>query len=383
MINVNITRYLDERPRQLQELKQKGTKVIGYLPGNYIPEELIYAGGAVPVCLISGGDRLPLQAAQSIIPGVFCPFSRAQLGEMILKRKPYYQLVDMVVCPITCQHLKKVAEIWEYRGNIEVFKLGIPHQHNNEFEIEYFTERLRVLRNRLQAYTGQEISEDRLRNAIKLYNKMKYLLSQIGSLRRVDPPPLGSREFVLLNHASYYADPAFMIKTLENIYAELKEKTHSKEIGKPRIMLIGPNIADGDYEVFNLIEEAGGTVVTEEVFEGMRDCRMMVEEEGDPIGALASAYLNNRIPPAFMRYSTGKRFNNVLKMISEYNIKGIIWYELLCCETYDVESYYFAQKLKERGIPVLVLESEYGSFNTGQTRTRIQAFIELLKGGVE
>ena len=90
-----------------------------------------------------------------------------------------------------------------------------------------------------------------------------------------------------------------------------------------------------------------------------------------------------RIPCAFLRHATKKRFDFVLKLIDEFNVSGIIWYELLCCETYDAESYYFAEKLGERGIPVLILESDYSTDATGQLKTRIEAFIEILKGEME
>ena len=37
----------------------------------------------------------------------------------------------------------------------------------------------------------------------------------------------------------------------------------------------------------------------------------------------------------------------------------MLWYQLLCCEMYDEESYLFEQVLRERGIPMLVVESDY------------------------
>jgi benzoyl-CoA reductase/2-hydroxyglutaryl-CoA dehydratase subunit BcrC/BadD/HgdB len=55
---------------------------------------------------------------------------------------------------------------------------------------------------------------------------------------------------------------------------------------------------------------------------------------------------------------------------------------LLCCETYDAESYYFAKKMAERNIPMLILESDYDTSDTGQIKTRLEAFIEIVKGAV-
>ena len=96
--------------------------------------------------------------------------------------------------------------------------------------------------------------------------------------------------------------------------------------------------------------------------------------------SLARGYLIDRVPCAFMRNSAKKRLDFVLKLIKDFNVSGVIWYELLGCETYDSESYYFARKLEERNIPMLILESDYGTADTGQLKTRIEAFIEIVKG---
>jgi benzoyl-CoA reductase/2-hydroxyglutaryl-CoA dehydratase subunit BcrC/BadD/HgdB len=88
------------------------------------------------------------------------------------------------------------------------------------------------------------------------------------------------------------------------------------------------------------------------------------------------------VPCAFMRYSAKKRLDFALQLIEDFDVSGVIWYQLLCCETYDSESYYFAEKMKEENIPKLILESDYSTTDTGQMKTRIEAFIEILKGGV-
>jgi benzoyl-CoA reductase/2-hydroxyglutaryl-CoA dehydratase subunit BcrC/BadD/HgdB len=375
--------HLRERPSQLKEVKNKGVKIIGYFPGNYVPEELIYASGAVPLCLINGGDSPPAEAALSIVPQVICPFARAQIGERLLGENPYYSMIDMLVAPITCQHLKKVAEVWEYNGDLEIFKLGIPHQHNNDFELEYFTDRLRVLKDRLQVFTGNKITDEKITQAIGLYNKMRELLKNISSLRCTSPSLLSGLDFVKLNHASLYADPAFMVDFLDSLYHEQKDKQQVTKTDAPRILLIGPNIGYGDYKILELVKAAGGDIVIEEICEGIRYYWNKIESKGDLLKSLAKGYLVDRVPCAFMRYSTRKRFDFVLKLVKDFAVSGVIWYELLCCETYDAESYFFSQEMGERNIPMLILESDYSTVDTGQLKTRIEAFIEILRGVME
>jgi benzoyl-CoA reductase/2-hydroxyglutaryl-CoA dehydratase subunit BcrC/BadD/HgdB len=365
------------------EAKEKGVKIIGYFPGNYVPEEIIYASKAIPVCLTDGGNPHPADTALSIVPHIICPFARAQVGERLLKTNPYYSMLDMVIAPITCQHLKKVAEVWEYDGDLKVFKLGIPHQYDGDFELEYFTDRLKALKERLEAFTGNEITEERIHQSIRLYNKMRGLLKDISLLRRNLPPSLTALDFVKLTHASFYADPVFMVDRLESLYKELEKNPPKDKRNRPRLMLTGPNLARGDYKILELIEKAGGEVVIEELCEGMRCYWHHIENSGDPFQSLAMGYLRDRVPCAFMRSSTRKRLDFTLQLIADFSVSGVIWYELQCCEAYDQESYFFDKKMREQNIPMLIVESNYDISDVGPLRTRIEAFIELIKGGLD
>jgi benzoyl-CoA reductase/2-hydroxyglutaryl-CoA dehydratase subunit BcrC/BadD/HgdB len=365
----------------LKEAKEKGTKIIGYFPGNYVPEEIIYASGAIPICLTDGGTPRPADAGLSIVPPIICPFARAQLGEKLLKTNPYYKMIDMVVAPITCQHLKKVAEIWEYDGDLEIFKLGIPHQHDGDDELEYYTDRLRALKERLEKFTGTEITKERISNAIGLFNRMRDLLKNISLMRRSPSPPFTALDFAKLNHASLYADPVFMIDVLDSLYKELEKRQPADQHKSPRLLLIGPNLAQGDYKILELVERAGGEVVIEEICEGIRYYWTQIKNNGDPFQSLAKGYLRERVPCAFMRSSAKERLDFALRLIADFHVSGVIWYELQCCETYDQESYFFNKKLREKNMPMLIVESNYDVSDAGPLRTRIDAFVEVVKGG--
>lgn len=375
-----LVAYLRDRPEQLKKAKEKGVKIVGYFPGNYVPEELIYAAGAVPICLAHGGASNSAISALTVVPDIICPFARAQIGEQLLKSNPYYTMIDMLVAPITCQHIKKAAEIWEYFGDTKIFKLGVPHQYVFNFEIEYYANRLRDLKDTLHELTGNEVTQEKLSEAIKIYNKIRELLRKISLLRCFDNSPISSIEFFKLNQASLYADPNFMVNLLDSVYRDLKEKQTDIKTDAPRLMLIGPNIAYDDYKILELTESAGGNIVIEEICEGLRYYWNTIEEGDDLFQCLAKGYLVDRVPAAFLRSSAKKRLDFAKKKIDEFNVAAVIWYELLNCETYDAESYYFEKELSKRNIPVLILGAGYSLADVAQFNIRINAFIEMVKG---
>ena len=380
MKKTDLSLHLKARPAELKKAKAEGIKIIGTLPGNYVPEEIIYASGAIPICLVHGGLSEAADAALDQIPDIMCPFSRAQIGERILGKVPYYSMIDMLVAPITCQHIKKIAEVWEYHDDIDIFKLGIPHQYDTDFGLEYYIKRLESLKLRMGTVTGNEVTEGSLEEAIDLYNRMRGLLRKISFLRKSETLPISSPEFLDLNYASFYADPDFMVEYLEQVYKGLKKSDRDGNGANIRLLLMSPNVAYGDSKIFELIESAGAEVVVEEICEGTRYYWDDIERDDDPIASLAKGYLRDRMHCAFMRNSAKKRLDFALDLIKDFRVSGVLWYELIGCETYDTESYFFAQKLREHGIPMLTIESDYGTSDLGQIGVRIEAFTEQIGG---
>ena len=373
-----ITAHLENRPTELKRLKEKGQKVIGYFPGDYVPEEIIYASGAIPVCLCHGGNPRPVGAALSVTTRFICPFARALIGDRLIGEQPLYNLVDMLVTPVTCQHLRRAADIWQHHSGLPVFRLGVPME-NNEQGLKYYRDRLNDLNNKLQVFTGQAVTDESLWKAIELYNTLRSLLKKISLLRKNSAPAISTIDFIKLNHASFYADPVFMVDILSSLIKELERSVNEDEKGDNiRLLITGPNLAFGDYKVLEIANELGAQVVAEEFFEGVRYYWGNVEHAGSPVEALANRYLANKVPNGVMPAAASGRYDFIAGLAKDFKVDGIIWYQLLFCETYDIESYYFAHKMKQLGIPVLKIQSDYDVLDRGSIKTRMEAFVEML-----
>ncbi len=393
MIEAHIDSLLRQRLETLERAGKDGTKVVGYLPGGYVPEELIYASGAIPLCLATGGDGRVADEALSLVPSVICAFARAQIAQLMRQTDPFYSAIDLLVVPSTCQHMKKIGDVWEFQEGRQVFKLGVPYEHDKAFELEYYRDRLCSLKERLETLTGNHITDGGLIEAAETYNHLRRLLRTLGQTRRnahQGNEAINTLEFARLDHASFFADPVAMTASLEEICADFPSSADPSAgipdpslPRRPRLLLVGPNLAVGDYDLLKMVVDAGADIVVEDIFEGMRDCRQVVDLSGhqDCMEALARAYLIDKRPAAFMRGSLPLRLEHLHRLAREYAVSGVIWYQLLCCEFYDEESCYFQMMLQERGIPMLVVESDYHALDSGQLRTRLAAFIETIQGG--
>lgn len=380
IVTSQIASLMEARLGTLQEAGDGGTKIVGYLPGGYVPEELIYASGAIPLCLSHGGDARLAEEALSLVPTVICPFARAQIGETLLRTNPLYQKLDLAVVPCTCQHLKQVGDVWEYYEQVAIFKLGVPYDSKDDYEIDYFRNRLQELKRILERLTGNAITDEKLREAISVYNRLRGLLKTLSLTRRDPVPGISTLDFVRLSHVSMYADPVMTCYALEAVIGDLP-MPESALARRPRVMLMGPALAYGDHEILKMIAAGGADVVVEEVFEGVRDYWHEVDGDGDPLDVLARSYLLDKRPAAFMRGATSRRIDRAIELIEDFDVHGVVWYQLLCCEMYDEESYLFEKVLRERGIPMLMIESDYQNMDVGPVRTRLEAFVEIIEGG--
>jgi benzoyl-CoA reductase/2-hydroxyglutaryl-CoA dehydratase subunit BcrC/BadD/HgdB len=361
-LSIDVEKWIAE----LQSLKRKGRKIVGYLTGGFMPEELVWAGGAIPVGLNRGGDHEAVLKSNEYIPRFLDAYSRAQIGYWALQ-EPRYRLVDLMVVPCTDKNISAAADCWEMWTDTKVLKLGIPH-NKSEHAFKYYLDDLYLLKDEIEKLTGETITDAGLRAEIDLANRMRHLLRHISEMRKAERPPISGQEYVKLHHASFLADRKIMVGKLETLLRELTGKKGKKG---QRIMLIGSSIAEGDYKIYD--------VVTEDFAEGMRPYRHEVAGGGDLMTSLADAYFRQRTPPpAFFRPVTAERTAFLLKLAAEYRVDGIVWYSMLYRDAYDIGGINFGRIAEREGIPFIKIVSEYDNAEEGQLNTRIEAFIESI-----
>ena len=368
--------HLEKRPDNLIKAKKEGQKIVGYLPGGFLPEELVLAAGAVPVCLLRGGDSSMVQLSSQYICRWIDTFYRCQIGLGMSGKDPYYNILDLMVSPITDNHARALSDVLSYNTDLDIFSFGVPHMKEPATR-DYYLHGITGLKNKLEALTDNRITDDKLREAIRLCNRERELLRKISLLRKSEQVPISCADFVALNHGSYLADKTFMVNLLESVYDDLQAPTVETLKG-PRILLTGSTLAIGDSLALDIIEETGGMIVIEEFAEGIRPYWEDVKSEGDPMEALADCYFMDRICPAWFRPGT-ERLDFLIKLVNDFNVDGVIWYQLMFRESYKTESYYFPDRLKrETGLRMLLLESDYNPSEAGPMSTCAETFIQTI-----
>jgi len=106
-----------------------------------------------------------------------------------------------------------------------------------------------------------------------------------------------------------------------------------------------------------------------------------VEEGEKPLRAIARHYLNHSECPRFMEQNVMReRKQHLADIAREYKADGIIVAQMKFCEYWSYERVIDTIVLqRDYNLPVCSIEKEYVNSNTGQLRTRFQAFVESIE----
>lgn len=368
------------RIREMLDARNEGTtkKVIGTFC-LYVPEEIITAAGAVEVGLCAGADWAP-QEAEKYVPRNTCPLIKGFMGFKLARVCPYIESADLVVGENTCDGKKKA---YEQFGQLKpTFVMDVPHVRNEDTRQQWRHE-VRRLAERIQQETGQEITVDSLRAAIKLANNKRRALQRLDATRAADPAPISGLDSLLTVQAAFMDDSTRLTDAINRMADECEKRvtagTGVAPKGAKRILYTGTPMAVPNWKLFNIIEKAGGVVVGEECCTGSRYYKDLVDETGETLDelydAIADRYLN--IQCAIFTPNEGRK-EDVIRMAREQHADGILDCSLQFCTIYDMESFGMEKAAEEAGIPYLHLTTDYSGEDEGQLKTRIEAFLEMI-----
>lgn len=351
-----------------------------------VPEELIYAAGAIPVRLC-GGSYEASSIGDALVPRDTCPVVKASLGFSSLDLVSLYQRCDVVIIPTTCDAKRKMGE--ELSAFTEVWMLEVPHVKESEGSRRQWLEQLYALKKNIEKLTGKRFRGGKIRRkaldgAIKMVGKAQYEARRLYELRSASPPVIPGREAMLAINAYGFDTAPEWTEAMALLNDELKTRRREGRSvyseHAPRILLAGSPPIFPNWKIPSLLEEMGAVIVADESCMGSRYLYDPVgtteKSVTDMMVGIAARYLMPCVCPSFA--PNEDRLYRLLQMVDEFDINGIVYHVLKGCVIYDFELIRVEKIMKERNIPVLRIETDYSPEDIEQLRTRIEAFVEML-----
>ena len=365
-------------PIQVKELKEAGVPVVGTYC-TYTPWELIRAAGGIAVSLCSTSEK-PIAAAERHLPRNLCPLIKSSYGFALTDTCPYFHFCDLVVGETTCDGKKKM---YEYLAELRpTHVMQLPQTTDHVLSQELWRYEVMRLKKKLEEQFGVQITEEKLRAAIELRNKMHQTMLRFYDLSQLDAPVVTGRETMLVSdYLKFTFDYEKSMALVDELTKKLKENYLEGERrvnpDAVRILITGCPMGKSLEKVADAIEspDAGGVVVGFENCGNLKCSSIAVDETKDPISAITEKYLN--IPCSVMSPNHG-RIALIKEYVQKYRAAGVADVILQACHTYSVESRAIKEALKKENVGYISIETDYSQGDSGQLSTRFGAFTEML-----
>lgn len=362
--------------------KEDGQVVIGNVCYQ-IPEVLLNLQGCFSTRM-RAPNTTSMEMGTYYMTSLTCEYCRAMLERGL---EGGYEFIDCIFDPASCSQLSDCMENIEELRVINNEKFFVQHvdtpMKDDENAVNHLTSmcRVRVLDKLHQAF-HIDTSEAAIRKAVAIHNEVCNLITEMGEYRKLENPTITGYEFAVFTLATYCCPKELILPYLRETVEELKTRVPDKKNPyRIRVVVAGSEIDDPMF--IKLIEDSGAYVAADRFCFGSLPGRqeIILNDKEDVLTQICRINVEECQCPRYMNTSKiNGRKAYLDKIAKEYKADGIIFQQMNFCNFWGYERAGANHILtKEYKWPILSVDRPYVVGNSGQLRTRIQAFVESIE----
>ena len=374
----------DANNELVRKAEAEGDLAIGYTCF-HAPEALLNLGNCFSVRLRAPHTN-SMELATYYMANNSCEFSRALLERALEGNYSFlHAMAGVDVCEANNRAIENM-EIMHMQGeDKEKFfycNLDIPYSDDEDC-VEHIREQVsrKILKPMHENY-GVDISDAAIRAAVSEHNEVSRIITEIGELRKLDDPPITGYEFAVIVLASYTCPKRLILPLLRETLEEVKTRRPDAERSyRVRVAVVGSEIDDPN--LIKLIESCGALVVADRFCYGSFPGRQVIEltDDEDALTQVCRWYLQNtECPRQSSLHRVKYRNDHVAQLVKDFKADGAIYEQMKFCTYWSYERVIANQIMpRDYGISILSVDRPYIVGQSGQLRTRVQAFVESLE----
>jgi len=348
-----------------------------------IPEPLVNLPGTFALRM-----RAPRTGSMEMgtyyLSSMLCEGCRAILERAI---EGGFDFLDCIIAPDACAQMNRCVENIEHQNLCTKEKFFVSYadvpMKCDETALKHYVKQMQIrVLDPLKEKYGIDTSDKAIREAVKLQNEVSRLVREIGDYRKEENPRITGYEFAVICLCTYICPKEKILEKLRETAEELKTREpDEKNSYRARVVMVGSEIDDP--QLIKLAEEAGALVVADRFCFGSLPGRDVIElkDDEDALTTVCRTYMEWGKCPRFM--NTDKiieRQTYVDEIAKEYKADGLIYQQIKFCDYWGYERASAFHVMREKyDYPVLSIDRPYVVGNSGQIRTRIQAFVESIE----
>lgn len=374
----------DTNNELVRKAESEGDLALGYTCF-HAPEVLMNLGNCFSVRLRAPHTN-SMELATYYMANNSCEFARALLERALEGNYSFlHAMIGVDVCEANNRAIENM-EIMHTQGEDKdkffYCNLDIPYSDDEDC-VEHIREQVsRKILKPLRENYGIDTSDDAIRAAVSEHNEVCRILTEIGELRKLDIPPITGYEYAVLVLVSYTCPKRLILPYLHETLEEIKNrKTDAEKDYRVRVVVVGSEIDDP--QLIKLIEGCGALVVADRYCYGSFPGRqeIILSDTEDALTQVCRWYLQNtECPRQSAIHRVKYRNDHVAQLIKDFNADGAIYEQMKFCTYWSYERVIASQVMpRDYGIHMLSIDRPYISGQSGQLRTRVQAFVESLE----
>ena len=372
---LNEFKECSEHPyRVISAYKQEGKKVIGVLP-YFAPVELVVAAGMVPMG-IWGSNKKTIALAKEYCATFYCTIAQLAL-EMLLDGT--LDQLDGLITPTICDTLRPMSQNFRVamEGKLPCIFLAHPQNRKPAFGLQFTVDQYMHVKSELEKISGTTITDEALRDAIKVMNRSRKARREFVKLAGQHPEAISAVERSAVLRSAWFMEPAVHTQKLEELNAELAKLPASNWKG---CKVVTSGIICDNPKLLQIFDDNHIAIAAGDVAQETRSFRVDASEEGDPMMALAQQFADQDYDVLLYDEHSNKnrRADYVVQMVKDSGAQGLVLFMQQFCDPEEMEYPYLKKALDDAGIPHVKLGVDQQMRDFGQASTAIQAFADVL-----
>lgn len=367
-------KHIAENPReQLDNYLAQGKKAVGVYPF-YAPEEIIYAGGLVPMGVWGGVG--PIDKAKEYFPTFYYSLALRCL-EMGLDGT----LDGLSACMLTTldDTLRPLSQNYKVSVGKKIPMVFLNHgQHRKEeFGKIYNAKIFDNARKRLEEVCNVKITDENLKKAFEVYNEYRSLKREFIKLVGSHSQTIKASDRAYVLKASYFMLKDEYNKLLKELIEKLKALPEEENLG-PRVVTSGI-IADNP-GLLKVLDEFNICVVADDVSHESRALKIDVDTSiNDPMYALADQFARMDEDPMLYDPDIWKRPKYVVDLAINNDADGCLLFMMNFNDTEEMEYPSLKQAFEKEAIPLIKMGYDQQMTDFGQVKTQLETFSEMVE----
>ena len=359
----------------LANYKAQGKKAIGCMP-YYVPEELVYAAGMVPMGVWGCNGKQEIRSKE-YCASFYCTLAQQSL-EMLLDGT--LDGLDGIITPVLCDTLRPMSQNIKVamKDKMPVIFLAHPQVRQTAAGKQFTYDAYNEVKGHLEEICGHEITNDDILNAIKVYNKSRAARREFCKLANEHPDLIPASTRAAILRAAYFMLKDEYTAKLEELNKELAAAPAGKFDGH-KVVVSG--IIYNMPGILKAMDDNKLAVAADDCAYESRSFAVDAPEDLDNgLQALAVHFSKQKNDVLLYdpEFAKNARAEHVCQLVKDSGAEGVVVFMMQFCDPEEMEYPDLKKALDAHHIPHVKIGVDQMTRDFGQAQTALEAFAESL-----